>query len=247
MLQGRNDLYRSDRHLDGLAPAEQGRASAHTRSRGPCRRHMLYGLGSASPSSPPSSTPRRPIWSSSSPSPRCLRRCLSWIFLKERPRPATFVAMPVDGRWRSDHRRRRLGSGNIFGDLMALCSAFFDRLGHHDFPRQRQGHGLHLACRRHLAVGRRRVHGLGRQAFNVEAPWWIIFNGAVIMPISFFCLATGPRYISGPEVAMFYLLETVLAPVWVWMIFAETPSTQQPDRRRHPDRRARRPLTVAAA
>jgi drug/metabolite transporter (DMT)-like permease len=23
---------------------------------------------------------------------------------------------------------------------------------------------------------------------------------------------------------MFYLLETVLAPIWVWMIFAETPS-----------------------
>ena len=44
------------------------------------------------------------------------------------------------------------------------------------------------------------------------------------MPISFFCLATGPRYISGPEVAMFYLLETVLAPVWVWVIFSEVPS-----------------------
>ena len=42
--------------------------------------------------------------------------------------------------------------------------------------------------------------------------------------VSFFCLAAGPRYISGPEVAMFYLLETVLAPVWVWMIFSETPT-----------------------
>ena len=44
------------------------------------------------------------------------------------------------------------------------------------------------------------------------------------MPISFFCLAAGPRYISGGEVAMFYLLETVLAPVWVWAIFSEVPS-----------------------
>ncbi len=60
--------------------------------------------------------------------------------------------------------------------------------------------------------------------FRIDEPWWIIFNGAVIMPLAFFCLAAGPRYISGPEVAMFYLLETVLAPVWVWMIFYETPS-----------------------
>ncbi|TIX39481.1 MAG: EamA/RhaT family transporter, partial [Mesorhizobium sp.] len=72
-----------------------------------------------------------------------------------------------------------------------------------------------------LAVALFMVSGEGLQ---VNAPWWIIFNGAVIMPISFFCLANGPKYISGPEVAMFYLLETVLAPVWMWMIFAETPS-----------------------
>ena len=58
----------------------------------------------------------------------------------------------------------------------------------------------------------------------MTAPWWIILDGFVIMPLSFFCLASGPRYLSAPEVAMFYLLETVLAPVWVWMIFAEVPS-----------------------
>jgi drug/metabolite transporter (DMT)-like permease len=25
---------------------------------------------------------------------------------------------------------------------------------------------------------------------------------------------------------MFYLLETVLAPIWVWIVFAETPTSQ---------------------
>ena len=65
---------------------------------------------------------------------------------------------------------------------------------------------------------------VGSTGYQVTAPWWIIFNGAVIMPISFFCLANGPKYLSGPEVAMFYLLETVLAPVWVWLIFDEVPS-----------------------
>ena len=65
---------------------------------------------------------------------------------------------------------------------------------------------------------------VGKTGYRIDAPWWILFNGAVIMPISFFCLAAGPRYISGPEVSMFYLLETIFAPVWVWMIFAEVPS-----------------------
>ena len=65
---------------------------------------------------------------------------------------------------------------------------------------------------------------VSKTGYQITAPWWIVFNGAVIMPISFFCLAAGPRYISGPEVSMFYLLETVFAPVWVWLIFAEVPS-----------------------
>lgn len=65
---------------------------------------------------------------------------------------------------------------------------------------------------------------VGGTGYSIAEPWWIIFNGAVIMPLSFYCLAAGPRYISGPEVSMFYLLETVLAPVWMWMIFQEAPS-----------------------
>jgi drug/metabolite transporter (DMT)-like permease len=148
---------------------------------------------------------------------------LSWIFLKERPRPVTLVTMAVmivgvliivfDG----------IGTGNIFGDFFALCSA--------------------LLIASAITVSRHSTRDMGftalvgvifpfviaaivvaRTGYRVDQPWWIIFNGAVVMPISFFCLANGPRYLSGPEVAMFYLLETVFAPVWVWLIFSEAPS-----------------------
>jgi drug/metabolite transporter (DMT)-like permease len=148
---------------------------------------------------------------------------LSWIFLKERPRPVTLVTMAVmivgvliivfDG----------IGTGNIFGDFFALCSA--------------------LLIASAITVSRHSTRDMGftalvgvifpfviavvivaRTGYRVDQPWWIIFNGAVVMPISFFCLANGPKYLSGPEVAMFYLLETVFAPVWVWLIFSEAPS-----------------------
>ena len=58
---------------------------------------------------------------------------------------------------------------------------------------------------------------------RVDNAAWHVFNGMVLLPIAYWCLATGPRYISAPEVSMFYLLETVLAPVWVWLIFSEAP------------------------
>ena len=67
---------------------------------------------------------------------------------------------------------------------------------------------------------------LPQTGFQIADPGFILFNGLVMLPLAFFCLATGPRYLSAPEVGMFYLLETVLAPIWVWIVFSETPTTQ---------------------
>lgn len=150
---------------------------------------------------------------------------LSWIFLRERPRPATLIAMAAmvigvliivgDG----------ISAGNLFGDVMALCAALslasaitISRASGRDM-----GFTALVAVIIPCAVAMVMV---ARTGFHVDVPGWIIFNGAVVMPVSFYCLATGPRYISAPEVAMFYLLETVLAPVWVWLIFAEVPSNK---------------------
>jgi drug/metabolite transporter (DMT)-like permease len=148
---------------------------------------------------------------------------LSWLFLGEKPRLGTIIAMLamivgvliiVGGS---------VGTGKLFGDFMALCSAFaiavaitISRASGKDM-----GFTSLVGVVFPLTLAAFMVSGEG---LHVSAPWWIIFNGAVIMPISFFCLAAGPKYISCPEVAMFYLLETVLAPVWVWLVFAEAPT-----------------------
>jgi drug/metabolite transporter (DMT)-like permease len=148
---------------------------------------------------------------------------LSWLFLGERPRPATFAAMAAMVVGVGIIVGGSMGSGHLFGDVLALCSAFsiagaitVSRASGKDMGFTALV-GVVLPC---LVA----VFMVGKTGYHVAAPWWIVFNGAVIMPISFFCLAAGPRYISGPEVSMFYLLETVLAPVWVWMIFSEVPS-----------------------
>ena len=148
---------------------------------------------------------------------------LSWVFLKERPKTVTLVAMGAmicgvaiivgDG----------ISAGNLFGDALALTASFL--LASAITVTRASGRDMGLtalvAVILPFTVSVLMVSQVG---FRVDAPWWIIFNGAIIMPVSFYCLATGPKYISGPEVAMFYLLETVLAPVWVWLIFAEVPS-----------------------
>jgi drug/metabolite transporter (DMT)-like permease len=148
---------------------------------------------------------------------------LSWVFLRERPRAPTLFAMAVMVLGVLVIVGDSVGTGNLFGDTLALCSSLLiaaaitiSRASGEDM-----GFPALVGVIFPFALAAFMVSGTGLQ---VESPWWIIFNGAIITPVSFFCLATGPRYISGPEVAMFYLLETVFAPVWVWMIFAEAPT-----------------------
>lgn len=148
---------------------------------------------------------------------------LSWLFLGERPRPATFVAMAAMVAGVGIIVGDSVGNGQLFGDVMAMGSAVsiagaitLSRASGKDM-----GFTSLVGVILPFLVAAVMV---SRTGYQITAPWWIVFNGAVIMPISFFCLAAGPRYLSGPEVSMFYLLETVFAPVWVWMIFAEMPS-----------------------
>jgi drug/metabolite transporter (DMT)-like permease len=147
---------------------------------------------------------------------------LSWIFLREHPRPATFAAMAAMTAGVLIIVASGLESGHLFGDASAAFSAFsiacaltYSRAVKQDF-----GFTPMVAAVIPAVVG-----GLitVRTGFTVHEPFWIVFNGLVITPFAFWALATGPRFLSAAETGMFYLLETVLAPVWVWLIFSEQP------------------------
>lgn len=152
---------------------------------------------------------------------------LGWLFLGERPARLTLATMAVmigavalivgDG----------VRTGNYFGDLLALATSLI--LATVITITRKSGRDMGFAPIAGgilpVLVAAVMIAKASPGALHVEAPWWLIFNGAVLIPVSFWCLATGPKYISGPEVAMFYLLETVLAPVWIWLIFEETPTS----------------------
>ena len=59
-------------------------------------------------------------------------------------------------------------------------------------------------------------------------------NDSIIIPlmcimcvaIPFVLITLAPRYISAAEVNLFFLLETILGPIWVWLVIKEQPSTE---------------------
>jgi drug/metabolite transporter (DMT)-like permease len=54
-------------------------------------------------------------------------------------------------------------------------------------------------------------------------PVYILLHGAIFIPVSTSLLAIGPRFITAPEVALLILLESVLAPIVVWLVLGENP------------------------
>lgn len=150
---------------------------------------------------------------------------LGWVFLKERPSRATFITMffmvigvliiVSDG----------VSSGGWFGDMVALLatSCLASAITISRTTSKEMGLAAIIATCLPCAVALYFV--VTKTGYQINDVKWIALDGALILPVAFICLATGPRYLSGPEVAMFYLLETILAPIWVWMIFQEVPST----------------------
>ena len=147
---------------------------------------------------------------------------LSWLFLGERPRRATFIAMAAMTLGVLIIVANGLESGHFWGDLSAAASAFciagaltISRASGRDF-----GFTPIVGAILPAIIGGLMVSKVG---FVVNEPLWIAFNGLVLTPFAFWALAIGPKYLSAAETGMFYLLETVLAPIWVWLVFTEEP------------------------
>lgn len=148
---------------------------------------------------------------------------LSRLFLKEKIPSATWIALGFsligvliivyDG----------LGQGTSFGDSLALLTAFLLACSLTVMRRSRKDMSMMPASASLLS---------GCFASFLSQPWtlgpaqwgWLGLNSLLVMPLAMSLLALGTRYVTAPEVAMFFLLETVLTPVWVWMIFSEQPS-----------------------
>lgn len=61
-------------------------------------------------------------------------------------------------------------------------------------------------------------------SFGFPAWMWIALNGLVMIPLASILVANGPRFMPSADVSMFFLLETVLTPIWIWALYGEIPS-----------------------
>ncbi len=155
-----------------------------------------------------------------------LSAIISFLFLKENPDPKTWVAIIIT--------------------TLSVIYIFYDALDSGDFL----GNFLGLVCATGLAVGAVIIRSakkislvpsamLGKLMVALIALFFanqlklegydltiIPLMCIMCVAIPFVLITLAPRYITAAEVNLFFLLETILGPIWVWMVIHERPSIE---------------------
>ena len=155
-----------------------------------------------------------------------LSAILGSIFLKEIPDRKTWIAIIITLVSVTYIFYDSIEMGNFYGDLFGLITAFG------------------LACNAVIAryaknrdlvpsavIGKLCVAVFALffvDSFSLEGTDLIIVPLMCVMcvAIPFVLVTIAPRFIPAEEVNLFFLLETIIGPFWVWMVIKEQPSIE---------------------
>ncbi len=155
-----------------------------------------------------------------------LSAILGAIFLKEPPDKKTWVAIGITFIAAVYIFYDSLQLGNIFGDILGLITALGLAVGAVTIRSAKNKNLVPAAV-----VGKMFVAIFA--IFFVES-YILVEKDLIIVPlmclmcvaIPFVLVTIAPRFIPAEEVNLFFLLETIIGPLWVWLIIKEQPSIE---------------------
>ena len=156
-----------------------------------------------------------------------LSALISFIFLKEYPNKKTWVAITIttlaviyifiDSFEKGDVK------GNVYGFICALglaAGAVIIRAG------KKNANLIPSAMTAKLLIALIALFFV--DDLNIEGNDFFFIPAMCVfcVAIPFVLITLAPRYITAAEVNLFFLLETVLGPFWVWLVIKEQPSME---------------------
>ena len=148
---------------------------------------------------------------------------MSKVFLHEQVQKATWIAIGVVVLGLLLVGSRGLIVGNWLGDFLALMCAVI-MAGFFTIVRGKNAVNLIPATGFGLLLAALVASPFAIYPEMSTSQWvYLIIGAGFILPVALGLLTLGPRYIPAHEAAMLSLLETVLGPLWVWLVISERP------------------------
>jgi len=155
-----------------------------------------------------------------------LSAVLGGIFLKELPDKKTWITIFVTFTAAIYIFYDSIQLGNFFGDILGLITALGLAVGAVTIRSAKDKNLIPAAVVGKLIVALFAL--LFIESFVLMDSDLIIVPLMCIMcvAIPFVLVTIAPRFIPAAEVNLFFLLETIIGPIWVWLIIKEQPSLE---------------------
>ena len=155
-----------------------------------------------------------------------LSAIISFIFLNENPDNKTWIAIIITTLAVIYIFYDALDSGDFLGNFLGLVAAMGLAVGANIIRSAKKISLVHSAMLGKLMVAL--IALLFVDQIKIEGNDLIIVPLMCIMcvAIPFVLVTLAPRYITAAEVNLFFLLETIFGPLWVWLVIREQPSIE---------------------
>lgn len=151
---------------------------------------------------------------------------LGRLFIGERVRLRTWIAIAVGFAGIIVIFADSLGSGNWIGDLMAMAAALMQALNLVNLRTAGQRDMSGTVCLSGFASAGIVLPFAAPAAVGAYDLAVLALLGLVILPLALTLFIAGARTVPAAEVALMALLETVLGPLWAWLGVGEAPSAR---------------------
>ena len=155
-----------------------------------------------------------------------LSAILGALFLKEMPDSKTWIAIGITFFAAVYIFYDSLQLGNIYGDLLGLVTALGLAIGAVTIRSAKKKNLVPAAVVGKLFVAIFAMFFIETYTLVDQDLFIVPLMCVMCVAIPFVMVTIAPRFIPAEEVNLFFLLETIIGPFWVWMIIKEQPSIE---------------------
>ncbi len=151
---------------------------------------------------------------------------LGAIFLKEIPDRKTWVAIAITFVSAVYIFYDSLNLGNFYGDILGFITAIGLAVGAVTIRSAKKKNLVPAAVIGKLFVALFAVFFIESYVLVDRDLYIVPIMCVMCVAIPFVMVTIAPRFIPAEEVNLFFLLETIIGPFWVWMVIKEQPSIE---------------------
>ena len=155
-----------------------------------------------------------------------LSAIISLIFLKENPDQKTWFAILITTFAVFFIFYDALNAGDILGNVFGLLTAFGLATGAVIIRSVKKISLVPSAMLGKLLVALIALYFVDNLELKQNDLLIVPLMCVMCVAIPFVLVTLAPRYITAAEVNLFFLLETILGPLWVWLVILEKPSNE---------------------